>query len=90
MKLDPDEIRATLTPPEVAERFRVSADKVRHWITAGQLRAIDVSTHPGTGKPRWRIHPTDLIAFENLRTVTAPAKPTRRRRKAIDVIEYFK
>ena len=79
----------TLTPPEVAERYRVSADKVRDWIVSGQLRAIDISTKPGIGRPRWRIHATDLIAFENSRTVNPSVKPTRRRRKA-DVIEYFK
>ena len=77
------------TPPEVAKRLRVSADKVRAWIAAGQLRAIDVSARPGIGKPRWRIHPTDLIAFENSRTARPPAKPKPRRRKPADVIQYF-
>ena len=45
-------------------------------------------SRPGVGKPRWRIHPTDLIAFENARTATPPVKQTRRRKPA-DVIEYF-
>ncbi len=79
----------SLTPPEVAERYRVSPDKVRAWILAGQLRAVDVSSKPGIGRPRWRVSPSDLIAFENSRTVSAPVKPARRRRKAADVIEYF-
>lgn len=78
-----------LTPPEVAKRYRVSPDKVRAWILAGQLRAVDVSARPGVGRPRWRIHPADLIAFETSRTAAPPVKPTRRRRKAADVIEYF-
>ena len=79
----------SLTPPEIAAKYRVSADKVRAWILSGALRAVDVSTQPGIGRPRWRIHPIDLIAFENLRTATPPAKTVRRRRKPADVIEYF-
>lgn len=79
----------SLTPPEVAKRYRVSSDKVRGWIVSGQLRAVDVSAEPGTGKPRWRIHPCDLVAFENVRTAQPPAKPTRRRRKDPNVTEYF-
>ena len=78
-----------LTPPELARRYRISPDKVRRWIMSGQLRAVDVSTRPGIGKPRWRIHPTDLLAFENSRTARPPAKTTRRRRRPADVIEYF-
>ena len=77
------------TPPEVAEYLRVSPDKVRAWIVSGQLRAVDVSSRPGIGKPRWRIHPVDLIAFENSRTARPPAKTTRRRRKTAAVVEYF-
>lgn len=80
----------SMTPPEVAERYRISPDKVRDWIASGQLRAVDVSAQPGIGRPRWRISPTDLIAFENSRTAQPPAKPTRRRRKPADVIEYFR
>ena len=78
-----------LTPPQVAEQYGVSPDKIRGWIVSGQLRAIDVSTRPGVGRPRWRIHPTDLIVFENSRAARPPAKTARRRRKPADVIEYF-
>ena len=81
--------KCTLTPPEIAERFRISADKVRGWIESGQLRAVNVSTNPGRGRPRWRVSPMDLIAFENSRTVSPPTKTPRRRRKPVDVIEYF-
>ena len=78
----------SLTPPEIAERYRISPDKVRQWIESGQLRAVDVSVKPGTGRPRWRIHPADLIAFESSRTATPPVKPQRRRKPA-NVVEYF-
>jgi hypothetical protein len=77
------------TPPEIAKRYRVSSDTVRGWIVSGQLRAVDVSARPGIGRPRWRIHPCDLVAFENARTAQPPVKPARRRRKAANVVEYF-
>ena len=81
--------RSTLTPPGIAEIYRVSDDKVRAWIASGQLRAFDVSARPGIGRPRWRIHPCDLIAFENSRTPQPPVKPARRRRKSANLVEYF-
>ena len=84
----PDD-RQSSTPPEVAERYRVSSDTVRGWIVSGQLRAIDISTKPGHGKPRWRILACDLAAFENQRAGTPPVKVTRRRRKPKGIVDIF-
>lgn len=44
------------TVKEVADRLKVSEATVRHWIKAGDLRAIDI----GKG---WRIADHDLEAF---------------------------
>jgi excisionase family DNA binding protein len=44
------------TVKEVADRLKVSEATVRHWIKAGELRAIDI----GKG---WRIADRDLAAF---------------------------
>lgn len=55
-----------LTPPELARRWKVSADKVLHWIRSGQLRAINAATDPG-GKPRYLIDIADIAAFEEKR-----------------------
>ncbi|MEW5424840.1 helix-turn-helix domain-containing protein [Amorphus sp. 3PC139-8] len=44
------------TVREVADRLKVSEATVRHWIRAGDLRAIDI----GKG---WRIADRDLGAF---------------------------
>ncbi|PTE17785.1 DNA-binding protein [Cereibacter changlensis JA139] len=44
------------TVKEVADRLKVAEATVRHWIKAGDLRAIDI----GKG---WRIANTDLRAF---------------------------
>ena len=80
----------THLPREIAERYRVSVDKVLAWIRSGELVAIDVSTNAKRGKPRWRISEADLATFEARRTATPPSPKTkRRRRRDPAVIEYF-
>ena len=79
----------TLTPPELAKRWRVKPERVIAWIKSGELRAFDVSSRPGVGKPRYRIPQDAIIEFENRRSA-AQVKTTRQRRKQpVDVIEYF-
>jgi len=79
-----------LTPPQIAEQYHVAPETVIGWIRAGELPAIDVSSRPGVGRPRFRIDPADLAMFDARRQVVTPAKPTRRRRKRNpDVIEFF-
>src|SRR5262245_18072506 len=41
-----------LTVRDVARRYRVSPDKVRAWITSGELRAVNTATAL-CGRPRW-------------------------------------
>lgn len=48
---------------DVAELLKVSETKVRNWIHAGDLSAIDVGRE-------WRIAPKDLEAFLNTRRST--------------------
>ncbi len=78
-----------LSPPAFAKRYGVNPDKVHTWIRNGELAAIDVSTKP-TGRPRWRIMPEAVEAFEARRAAKPPApKPKRRRRTSTDpVVEY--
>lgn len=52
------------TPPQVAMWYGVKADRVRRWILDGELRAINVGDQT---RPRWRISPADLEAFEQAR-----------------------
>jgi hypothetical protein len=59
------------------------------WIRSGELRAIDVSSRPGLGRPRHRIDPADLVAFENRRVATPDPKPKRRRKRDGNVIQFF-
>lgn len=80
--------RPTLSPPQLARRLGVSAEKVIAWIRSGKLRAINVSDGPK--RPRWRIHQVDVELFEAGRAVIPPAPAARpRRRAAGEVIEFF-
>jgi len=78
-----------LSVREVCGRFNVREHLVLAWIRSGELRALDVSRTRG-GKPRWRITPEALAEFELRRTAEPPPKRTRRRRKQLDVIEFYK
>ena len=65
-----------LTPPEVAERLRIKVATVREWIVKGQLKALNVSA---AGRPKYRIRPNDLEAFEQSKLVAKPNEsPVRR------------
>ena len=82
---------STLTVRDVCERYGVTEHTVLGWIRAGELKAINVGRRLGAGKPRWRITPEALAAFEQLRTATPPPPPrTRRYRADSDVIEFYK
>ena len=78
-----------LTPPRVAERLKVSPEKVITWIRSGELAAADVSLRPGTGRPRFRVDPQELDAFLRRRSVVPTPKTKRRRRRDPSVTEYF-
>ena len=54
--------RQWLTPPQLAAELAVKPSSVLAWIRGGELRAIDVS-RPGSRRPRFRIHCSDIIAF---------------------------
>ena len=81
---------AKLTPRQVGERYQVDPAKVLGWIHAGELVAIDVSQRAG-GRPRYRIDPADLAAFEQRRRVRSPSPQPRRRRRTqhAGIIQFF-
>jgi hypothetical protein len=74
---------------DLCERFAVGEHTVLGWIHLGELRAIDVSRTRG-GRPKWRISPESLAAFEELRTPTPPVPRMGRRKRAAGVIEFYK
>jgi excisionase family DNA binding protein len=63
-----------LTPGEVADRLRVTAEQVRCLIRTGQLAAVNVGA--GTKRPCYRITPDAVAEFLARRAQPAPA--TRR------------
>lgn len=81
--------RTKSTPPQVAERFGVSADKVLAWVRSGELRAIDAATRKGE-RPRYLIDESDLAEFERSRAVVPPTPVARapRRRDLPEVPQY--
>jgi excisionase family DNA binding protein len=71
----------SLTPPEVAKRLGVSPDAVRGWIRSGELKATNTAD-PKKSRPRFRIEPDAVKAFQERRAAKiAPAAPIRRRRR---------
>lgn len=77
------------TPPAIAKRYGVDPHKVAHWIRVGELSAIDVSTTPG-GRPRYRVSPEALAAFEAKRSAGPEPRITRiHRKKDPGIVEFF-
>lgn len=84
------ERRTKLTVRDVAERYGVSEARVRRWIQAGDLAAIDGAAGKGE-RPRYLIDEKDLADFDRRRAVgrrPAPA-PRAARRPDPDVIEFI-
>ena len=77
-----------LTPPQYAARLGVKAAKVVAWINSGELRAVNVASSLG-GRPRWKIPLDAIVEFQNRRAAKPVTKPSRRRKPATDVIQYF-
>lgn len=81
----------TLTPPQLARRWGVAAEKVNALINSGQLRAVNLAVDP-KGRPRYRIYLSEVERFEETRSSKPPIpKQTGRRRRtaAKAVKEYF-
>ncbi|MCD4728168.1 MAG: helix-turn-helix domain-containing protein [Pirellulales bacterium] len=77
-----------LTPPAVAKRLAVDPAKILAWIRSGELRAVNTATTI-TGRPRYKISPADLAAFEAARAAGPTPKVVRRRRKDPSATQYF-
>ena len=80
---------SVMTPPQVAKRLRVTADKVRHWITSGELKAFNAATGAG-GRARWKISRGCPGGVSAETAAQKPTPPSRRpRKKPADVIDFF-
>jgi hypothetical protein len=78
---------AGLTIRDLARRYRVGQDKVRGWIRAGHLVAINTAAAL-CGRPRWVILPDALAAFERRRSAGPTSRPAGRRKKPAAVDFY--
>ena len=84
-------LRKKYTPPQLAEMWGISPDKVVGFIKAGELKAIDISSNRGSVRPRYLIDQRDIEVFELARAVVPPAAKTKRRPRRRDpaIKEYF-
>jgi hypothetical protein len=78
---------AGLTVADLAARWRVSPDKVRGWISRGELRATNTATML-CGRPRWVVSADAVVEFERRREGGPTPKP-RRRPRAVGLIDYY-
>jgi hypothetical protein len=76
------------TPNELAKLLRVSPDRVRAMIVAGELEAVNTAP-TRCGKPRFVILPHHLAAWEKSHRAAAPPKRTRRRRRERELVDYY-
>ena len=76
-----------LTPGDVAERLRVTAEQVRCLIRTGQLTAVNVGTGPK--RPLYRITPDAVNEFMARRSLPAPASRARTVRRLPTVPDHF-
>jgi transposase len=81
----------SLTPPQIAKRYRVSPEKVLGWIRRGELRAINIAMNPHGKRPRWIITAEALADFEQARSSRPAPRPSPRTRRSAseNVIQFF-
>jgi transposase len=77
----------TFTVKQLCDRYCVGESTVLGWIARGDLAALNCGRAPGKKKPRWRVTPEALAAFELSRTASAP--PQRPRRKQLAGVTEF-
>ena len=75
-------MRRYLTPPQIAKRLGVEVAKVRAWIRAGELKAMNAAVDVRGKKPRFKINPDEFEKFEAMRPA-ASVTPRKRRTKAV-------
>lgn len=89
-----------LTPREVSRLWGVSVSRVKKWILAGDLRAMNASVDAESKRPLFLIDLTALKEFEDRREAavrgfvpvkTVPARRGGRRKNpaTVEVTEYY-
>ena len=62
-----------LTPPQLARRWGIAADKVLQLINSGQLKGVNLAVNPN-GRPRYRIYLSEVKRFEQARSRVAAGR----------------
>jgi transposase len=75
------------TVADLANRFRVSPDRVRAWVRSGRLKALNVAD-ARCGRPRFVVTPEAVAEFERQAAAATPPIPPRRKRRSA-AIDYF-
>jgi hypothetical protein len=65
----------------------VSPDKIRGWITRGELAAINTAALL-CARPRWVVLPAALAAFEERRRGSTPPRPAPRRKRT-QLVDFY-
>lgn len=68
------------THPAIARRLGISPEKVRGWISRGELAAVNVADR-SDGTPRWKVSEEALAAFLATRTAKPAPKSARRAKR---------
>jgi hypothetical protein len=84
----PNPDRLWITPPQYAQELGVKPATILDRIRSGELVAIDMAK-PGSKRPRYRIHRSEAVAFEQRRTAGPTPKPQRRRKRDTSIIAFF-
>jgi hypothetical protein len=82
------QLQPALTPPQLAAFWRVSRDKVLTLIKRGELPAFNIALNP-SGRPRFRIHVKDVLAFEQRRGMAKATRPARHRKNSSGGVIHF-
>lgn len=77
----------TYSLAEIAESLGVHARTVEAWISAGELRAVNVSRSRDSQKPRLRVTDSELQRFIESRS-TEQQKPESRCKRRTDIPRY--
>jgi excisionase family DNA binding protein len=75
------------TTADAARLLRVSEDKIRAWIRAGELSAVNTA-RTRCGKPRFVILPHAIEQFATTRSPAEPPKPKRCRKRTQEIDFY--
>jgi transposase len=76
-----------LTTADIARRYRVGEDRVRAWIRAGELPAINTAA-TRCGRPRYVVTSEALVEFETRRAAAATPKMKKRINTRV-VVDYY-